>query len=294
MIKITNNCNFQCSICGNWLTSDRQYISKEDLENFFNKYYKDILFLTITGGEPFLDREHLVDLITFIKKKCPNLFYISINTNGYFTDKILITLYNLLQRFIFLKIYVGINYIPNKEWGFMRTGKEDAYLKVNRTIDKLNKVKQSYKRRLNIYKMFTINSKEDFKYLEVINEDIWINFSEVDNFYNNTRFKDVGNLAYKEKIQFLKSYYRKNKKSMSIINKRYVKYLIQVLRNDRNNLNCYAGINRRYIDSDGKEYICHKGVKKMEDVSKSSRCIACWTPCEATFDIVQYLNIIVL
>ena len=81
------------------------------LDKIFDDLGSDLFFLSITGGEPFMDIKHLIELIRHAKSKCPNLYRISINTNGYLCgniEKVINYLLQMLFYVIRMKIFIMI------------------------------------------------------------------------------------------------------------------------------------------------------------------------------------------
>jgi MoaA/NifB/PqqE/SkfB family radical SAM enzyme len=283
MIKITNNCNYQCNICGIWNNEDKKYLSIEDQNTIFNKYGQNLFFLTITGGEPFLDEKYLISLITLAKQRCPNLYMVSINTNGYFTENILYSINFLLQKYSFLRIYIGLNYIVDDKWGGKRTNNKESFLKSRETLRGLLNLQRIFKSRLHFYNIFTIDDSKDVEIANNLNEEVWINFSELDDFYDNSQYSGIGKLTTQERNILVDRYLQK--KGLSILNLAYLLFLRNILSNKKRNIRCFAGKNRIYINCYGREYICCRCVGAEQDEKK---CAICWTPCEAVFDIIQH------
>ncbi len=134
-LETTSDCNFKCETCGLWNIKDNKYLKKDDLIRIFSEYNSSIFFLTISGGEVFLDPESLKETIDIAMRSCKNLYCISINTNAYFTDNIILTVKNLLEKYSFLKIYIGVSYIPNQACGIKKTSVVDCFKKNSRPFD---------------------------------------------------------------------------------------------------------------------------------------------------------------
>ena len=89
-IRFSNKCNFNCLMCGHF-NSNKIYNGKKlhnfksinNIEEWFDKnlkYFKNLKFLYIAGGEPFIEDNHYKFLECCIKNKLyPSLFY---QTNG--------------------------------------------------------------------------------------------------------------------------------------------------------------------------------------------------------------------
>jgi 7-carboxy-7-deazaguanine synthase len=77
-----SGCNLECEFCDTDHKSCKEYHSQK-IKNNVIEYFKDVNSIkrvVITGGEPFLQKEKLIELINFLLDvdKC----YISIYTNG--------------------------------------------------------------------------------------------------------------------------------------------------------------------------------------------------------------------
>lgn len=86
-VLFTEGCNFRCYYCHNkdFINLDsNDIISEEYLENFLLDRKKFINSITITGGEPCINK----DLIDYIKKYKEKGFLIKLDTNGSFPSTI--------------------------------------------------------------------------------------------------------------------------------------------------------------------------------------------------------------
>lgn len=288
-VKITNDCNLRCKTCGIWKEKPKLYLPREKQKKIFKKYGKDIFFLTITGGEPFLNPSHLIKFVKLANEMCPNLGYISINTNGFFSKTIFRTTNYFLQKYPFLKIRIGLNFIPEKKWAQKRMGTERAFFNSKLSQKYLEELKRKYKKRIKLYRMFTINSEKDLE-LTKKEKDLWITFAEIDEFYNNQAFKGIGGLSLETKIKIIEKFYNRHKNYLEFSNKRFLINFKKNLLGGGRKRKCWAGINRLFVDNFGKEYICFKGIKNRKEINQK-KCQNCWTPCEAVFDLVQDLFI---
>lgn len=282
MLKITSGCNFTCKVCGIWKEGKNKYISKEQQVEIFDRYKNDIFLLTLTGGEPFLDRGYLADLIDLAAKKCSNLRMISINTNGFFTENIVWVINYVLQRNEFIRLIIGLSFVPDKNWGADRTGNIYAFQQYHNTYKEIKKLRKIYGSRLNFYRIFTINGIKDVELVRNQTDEMWLNFTEVSSFYNNSDTKDIEIIDFEEKKEIV-SYFLNNKK-LSFLNFLYLKHFVIFLNGGRKGIVCYAGKNRIYIDDLGRECVCSR-LNCNEN--KSNNCVFCWTPCEAVFDIIE-------
>lgn len=283
IVKITNDCNLRCVTCGNWKVKKKEYLDLRKAECYFEETNKNLLFLTLTGGEPFLDVDYLLKIIEKAKKECPNLYFISINTNGFFPERVLGVVNILLQRYRFLNLFIGVNHFPNPDWAEKNTGTDKAFYNSRKTINYLSQLEKKFSGCLSFYKMFTINNKKDAGYIEK-DKKLWITIAESNDFYNNKdSYKNI--LTLDDKRRIVEKFYYLNKKHLSYLNKKFLKEQLQLLEKGERNVFCWAGINRLYVNEKGENFICTRGVRARNQMNK--HCKTCWTPCEAVFDLIQ-------
>jgi len=75
VLAVTYKCNLRCKMCNIW---QNQEVENLDLSYFSN--IKNIKYINISGGEPFL-RSDLIELVKIIKKNNPKSNII-ISSNG--------------------------------------------------------------------------------------------------------------------------------------------------------------------------------------------------------------------
>ncbi len=288
MLKINNFCNYQCQTCKIWQNNQKNILSPEKQRNIIDKYRNNIFFLTITGGEPFLAPKELNSLLERFLKDCPYLKYISLNTNCSQPKKTRAIINKFLQRNPTLHIYLGLHYIPSQEWGERKTGIKNSYNNYLKTLKEIKYLRKRYGNRFKVYKMITISNPKDIDYIKK-EKDLWLNFVEVNEFYNNTSVSGLNQLTKEDKLKAIKKFRKLNKKNLSFLNKKYFSNLKNIILEDERKRNCYAGINRLYFNADGEEFICSRGLKEKQP----NYCKKCWTACEANFDMVQdfFLNL---
>ncbi len=94
---VTSRCNMKCAHCFYWDSiNSREHLSYEDIVKI-SESMDDLAFLRMTGGEPFL-RKDLVDIIKAFYKN-NGLRSLGINTNGFYTDRIM----NDVKKLVALK-----------------------------------------------------------------------------------------------------------------------------------------------------------------------------------------------
>src|SRR3989338_6081817 len=98
ILHVTNICNFRCNHCFVEFAEKPKDLTLDEVEHVAH-VFKDLIWLDIGGGEPFI-REDLPEIVAKFKAQ-----EVSIPTNGWCTDKILATLKRMeesktLQRLI--------------------------------------------------------------------------------------------------------------------------------------------------------------------------------------------------
>lgn len=292
LIKVSSVCNYRCAMCGNWKAKEEIFIPEKKQKEIIEKFKNKLFFLSITGGEPFLQEKKLFQFVTNIKKQNPNLRYISINTNGSRPVEIKWFAQKLLTKFPKLNLYVGLHYIPNKKWGIKETGVPKAYSNYKKTkklVEKLEKKFQRkfslFKTRFRFYNIITISKKEDFQFIKK-EKDLWLGFAIISTqFYNNIENNYIEKIKDTEKEEMLSKFLKLNKKKMGFLNKKCAKNMKKIFQQKKRKRKCYAGINRMYIDPNGEIFICSRGLKTRAKMNQNM-CTNCWTSCEANFDLL--------
>lgn len=277
MVKMGTDCNYRCRMCGSW-KSEPETISKDKFKFSLQKIKGDLLFLSITGGEPFLNPEVIKMIVEETKEKNKNLKYISINTNCSLPEVVEKTVSELLEDFPDSIIFLGLHRIPNRSWGVEKTRIDSSYQNYKKTENLCKKLKKRYGEKFSFYKTLTISTEKD---LSIDPKDSWINFAEINSFYGNSENDYIEELNPEDKLKYLRKY-KKNKRSF--LNKTYTRQLKKTIKKGKKR-KCYAGINRVYMDSRGVLKICNRGVEKREKMNED--CSSCWTACEASFDLLN-------
>lgn len=137
-LVVTNKCNGRCIMCDIWKTyRDNPSLGKEELSlseirEFFSdkEFFKDLGFVYLSGGEPFL-RADLPDIVGCIHE-CKPTCTVYVATNGFLTDRIVDATREILALHPRLQIGVsldGFNEIHDKIRGV-----KDAFRMTHKTL----------------------------------------------------------------------------------------------------------------------------------------------------------------
>ena len=151
---LTKRCNARCEMCNIWKLKTRDDLTVNELKKLGkSKNLRNVMFLGISGGEPFI-RKDLVEAVLALSKNMKLLKEIRFSTNGSITEKIVADIEILLKK-VKCRIDVtisldGIGKAHNEVRGF-----PGLYKKVTQTIDSLREV-QKREKRLDIGIRFTM------------------------------------------------------------------------------------------------------------------------------------------
>ena len=92
----TYHCNFRCEMCGIWQKKSVNEMTPQEVEQFFTRW-PQFRWVHLTGGELFMRRD-LEDLVAAIQGSCKSLFLLNFPTTGWFGDKTVALVENVLKR----------------------------------------------------------------------------------------------------------------------------------------------------------------------------------------------------
>lgn len=315
--SVTYLCNSRCKICGIWkIYKEKPELMKkelglDDIDLMFRNLGNSILWLSLTGGEPFM-RNDLVGIVESATKNCKNLSVISINTNGLATDKILVDMERILSINPSRKFFVVVSLDGTKEVHDRLRGIKYSYDKTTDTIYSLKEISERYKN-LEVYAEATVGVYNIENINELLESDICkecaiaFTFAQNSDYYNNEEYVDVPSDYIQKVIGIIektsipgygnmptKIFYKLARKQLSGRSKQIIP--------------CYSSFASVFIDPYGnvKPCIMMNSIKNLENYEfdlrkllmddsfkeiqrkiKRGECPRCWTPCEALQTIVQ-------
>ena len=80
-ITISNKCNSNCLMCPTAERIRRDYDSNSDFPEIIRHIPKDAIHITITGGEPFIKKKKIFEVLECLKANLPNTEFLLL-TNG--------------------------------------------------------------------------------------------------------------------------------------------------------------------------------------------------------------------
>jgi MoaA/NifB/PqqE/SkfB family radical SAM enzyme len=306
-LEVTRKCNSKCATCGIWkeFGVDSQVPSNiltvEEYGKMAKKAGKDLLWLNITGGEPFL-REDLKDIISVFIKHCPNLCLVNIPTNGILPNKIIHQLREVLSLHkITLHITVSLDGL--KEQQDRIRGIQGMFQKSIKTYEKLLTLKSEFPSfkvsfETTLSSLNSENIEEIMDYAQPLSDTYILTFTQISPFYNNTSLRiERMNQTMLDAMKRIRSKYTVRRiedlfpKVFIILSQKFLKSGISPLK-------CSAGRSSVTIDWTGNISPClflGKNIINVRDNSynpfdlpvdspvliEASHCRKCWINCEA-------------
>ncbi len=315
--SVTYSCNSRCKLCGIWkIYKEKPGLRKEELtleeiELIFRDMGNSLLWLSLTGGEPFM-RDDLVDIVNSATKNCRNLSLISINTNGLSSDKVLADMEEILSMNPSRRFFSVISLDGTEKVHERLRGIKGSYEKTTDTIYSLKKLSERYKN-LNVYaetviSEYNVDELGDFLESDICRDcEIAFAFAQNSDYYNNEE-------NVKVPVSYVRGMDRILKKSgirgyEGIASKIFYRLAKRQLNDlSRQVIPCYSSFASVFIGPHGnvKPCIMMNPVENLRDYEfdlgellrgdsfkgvqreiKSSNCPGCWTPCEALQTIIQ-------
>jgi sulfatase maturation enzyme AslB (radical SAM superfamily) len=162
IIYIDGRCNMHCGFCIHAAVDARKtpILSSEKWGSYFRNA-KSLMHLTITGGEPFL-RKDFFDIIDKILQK-NNIPQVSINTNGFYIDRIKDFIPRLVEKYTNTEFTLSISLDGPEEIHDKVRVFKGAYKRALETIDAINFVRKNE----NFYlKLASVLTKDNNHFME--------------------------------------------------------------------------------------------------------------------------------
>lgn len=322
---ITSKCNLYCKTCNIGLKYTQSPESADDdltlkeIEDFFStnqNFLKQVNWIQITGGEPFL-REDLVKIVEIIRKYLLDC-NIWIATNGLNTDYILSQIRELLSVKNELGVGVSLHGLEKSHDDF--TGIPGSYHKAITTVTGLKKLREDFPS-LRISLSFTLFGENYNELMPVFNlsKKLGIEFTLRPTNYSDIYYKnnktDLRFSGDRTKLESaIQNFIKQTSFNKSCINPRLISRLyyytgiLEFIRRPRHRrLPCLAGLSSFFLDAKGNIYPClmvdrklgnirkdglnqiwdSKNAQQIQQEIKKGTCPNCWVECETYRSIYE-------
>ena len=178
---ITYKCNFNCVMCGMRNLINKDHCKPNEIREILsNDLFCKVSSVGINGGEPFI-RADLYECIEAITESLPRLERIYIISNGYLTDKIISSLFEIKQLVSKANIKLTVSFSVDGigDMQDLMRGMTGAFSKVNNTLDIIQSDLSKYCDNLNI--ICTITKKNVFSLYQV---EKWADERKINVSYN--------------------------------------------------------------------------------------------------------------
>ena len=316
-LSVTHSCNYRCKTCNIWKKhlenpslKSRELTLSEYIDLFRNN--REIIWLSITGGEPFLRRD-LADIVISAIENVDKLGVVNIATNGSLPRQIqksLSEILNFVRKPVYISVEVSLD--GGEHIHDEIRGVKGAYQRSLETFRRLRRLKEEVEAEFFDVKFEYTMSKYNSGMLkatieELIDEeglkpnDFVITFAHKSFFYDNLE-SDVyskTDIMLKEVSWFLENYPKRN--LFDRVARSYLKMSMKYF-GEEWRPPCVACEYSCFIDPYGYVYPCITMNYRLGNIrsdgfnlrnilsnSKSQifrrkirdNCTTCWTSCEA-------------
>ena len=272
---ITARCNSRCKYCFYWkeLNQNKNELSLEEIEKT-SKNFKNLLYVSLTGGEPFLRED--IDKIAFAFYKNSNTRFIAIPTNGILSEKIKEKVESILELCPNVHLNVELSLDALEEVHDNIRGVKGNFQRAMKTLGYLEQIKKKNPNmRIIIHSVFSGYNQDHVRELYD-----YIMKKEVDQYRiglirKDSRIPESMDIDLKKYNDFVEYIERNKKVGKGLYSKLF--YVVNVmnrevnlktLRQNRMVLPCVAGKKMIVIGEEGDVYPCeilHKSFGNIRE-----------------------------
>ena len=255
--KITMRCNSRCRTCNIWKTKSFNELKLKDIGHIFNnKFWKNLKYVQLTGGEPFLrtDYPDIVNIFNNLKK----VETIATPSNGFLTNKIVSDVKKSLEIINGKKLFsitISLDGLE-KQHDYIRRI-PNGYKKAVETVKKLKELEKSYERFTvgieTVISKYNVNNLDEI-YNEFVKLTEHLNFTpaiEAPYFSNTNEEFGISEKDYNSVIKF----YRKIEKDNPSLSY-YYENIIRFFKRGKRTYPCLGLYKTICLGSNGEIYPC--------------------------------------
>lgn len=273
ILYVTSKCNSKCKTCFYWdyLNTPRKELTLEEIQKL-TKSFKNLLYVSLTGGEPFLRRD-IDEIIKAFYFNSGTIFF-AIPTNALLTDLTIKSLRPVLKDCPEIRLHIDLSVDGVGELHDHIRGVQGNFEKMLKTHDALLELKKEYPNNLFINIHTCFNGYNQDKIFDIIHffEKLDITHHRIGIARGDSRFPEA--LAetekYKKVIEYMENNRKKPKgmisKAFAAIHEINAEVNIQTLEENRMILPCIAAKKMIVIGDEGDVYPCEILSKKLGNV----------------------------
>lgn len=274
-VSVTYRCNSRCKTCNIYKTKSEE-LSSEEYEKIFKKIGKSVYWITISGGEPFL-RKDLFDIVLSIYKYCkPKI--INIPTNGLLYKEIPRVVKKIVKNCPKTDIVINVSIDEIGEKNNEIRGVKNAYKSAIKTVKAIQKIDLP-NLNLGIHSVISKFNVDDFKNvadeLMALNPDSYVTEIAENRVELDTMEADItpSLMKYSNAIDYLLFQIKNTKfKGMNKITQtfriEYYKLVKKILKEQKEQIKCFAGILSAQIVPNGDVWTCCILAKVVGNLKK--------------------------
>lgn len=314
---ITFQCTSRCTTCNIWKKYKEEpalrerELSLQEIEAFFQRLPPTILWLSLTGGDPFL-RDDLPEIVTAAVRSLPSLQVISIPSNGLLEEKIASAVEKVMALDSLPEIYLTFSLDGPPQVHDAIRGVKGAYGKTWQTYEGIKRLTAGDKRfhiglettlsRLNI------DSAEAFlKELLGQGHSVTLTIAHNADLYGNQEEGELLPVGDAKKISAILEAVTESlskRKPEELVEKIYLKHIPRFLADQKKQvfpctalrasfaINAFGEVspclmwgekigNLRDTQLDPMKIWNSEKAEEVRGLIQKNRCPNCWTPCEA-------------
>ncbi len=315
---LTYWCNYKCKTCNIWQKRPEDELTTEEIQTFFENSNR-FNWIDFTGGEIWI-RNDFVSIVESSLKHCKDLALIHFPTNGYFTQKTVKGVKEIMKMNP-PKLIITVSLDGDEETNDEVRGKKGGWKKQIETFRLLQEIKG-----VEVVLGMTLSKHNAGKYQQTFDavkkvlpdlnpRDFHVNIAhESSHFYNNGANELRDHSSEKIIAAELKQYQKSRgitRGPVSFLENQYLGKVEQYLETGKTPVRCHSLNASCFIDSWGNVYPCvtydkklgnlrdHNfdlekiwnlaETKKLQQEIWQGQCPQCWQPCEAYQSILGNL-----
>jgi MoaA/NifB/PqqE/SkfB family radical SAM enzyme len=317
-LVLTYWCNYKCKTCNIWQKRPEDELTSQEITTFFQNSNR-FNWIDFTGGEIWM-RNDFVSIVESSITHCKNLALIHFPTNGFYTQKTVEGVKEILKMNP-PKLIITVSLDGDEETNDEIRGKQGGWKKQIDTFRQLKELKGvDTVLGMTLSKHNAGKYKETFEAVKKVlpdlhHKDFHVNIAhESSHFYNNSANELTDNSTQDLIIGELEQYKRSRGPTLgpvSFLENRYLGKVKQYLDTGKTPVRCHSLSASCFIDSWGNVYPCvtydHKlgnirdhgydlekiwnlpETQTLQKEISNGQCPQCWQPCEAYQSIMGNL-----
>jgi len=316
-LVLTYLCNYKCKTCNIWQKRPEDELTFEEIDLFF-KNSNRFNWIDFTGGEIWI-RNDIIPIVESSLKYCRNLALVHFPTNGYYTQKTVEGVKEIMKMKP-PKMIITVSLDGDEEMNDAIRGKKGGWKRQIDTFRQLKEIKGvEVVFGMTLSKHNAGHYKQTFDAVKKVipdfrHKDFHVNIAHQSAHYYNNADHVKDNSANDLVIQELKKYQKSRGPvvgPVSYLEQQYLGKVEQYLDTGSTPVKCHSLKSSCFIDSWGNVYPCvtydvkianirdhNYDLEKIWNLPKTNElqkeiwkgnCPQCWTPCEAYQSILGNL-----